>query len=130
MKVLAFDSGAKRMGYAALETASDSDVTSTPIKLGYGHLGLNKGDKTYQQLRLDLIQLWIEEAPRLIGSFSPDEVVCEVIPPVGGKAFKSNGIQAQLATTALTALQTVVLQHGIKLFQVAAVSVKAKIGGG
>lgn len=121
--ILAVDPGAERLGYAAL-WLEESAVGSA----GSGIIGLKRGsEEEYQTYRLRLISKFEQEATLLINAFQPELVVNETIPPVGGNA--ANQIQRQLALTALTAFQTVAVQHGLELKQVAASTVKAKIGG-
>lgn len=131
MIVLSFDPGAERMGYAVLEQGKNKDIK----RLGYGQLGVqrqrNKQNKqeAYHEYRMKVIDFWLEEAPILINSFKPDIIVNEIVPVVGGGNFVV-ATQSQLASTAITVVQTVAKQIGVPIEQIGATTVKAKIGGG
>lgn len=131
MIILSFDPGAERMGYAVLEQDKNKDIK----KLGYGQLGVtrqrNKQNKqeAYHDYRMKVIDFWLAEAPILINSFSPDIIVNEIVPVVGGGNFVV-ATQSQLASTAITIVQAVAKQNGIPVEQIGATTVKAKIGGG
>lgn len=130
MKLLSFDPGAERMGYACLE----GDGTLTAKSWGYGYLGVERASngskkEEYQKYRLRLIKFWAEEADYLFTTFKPDEMVNELIPPVGGAAFASNGLQAQLAMAALSVLQGAAYRHDVPVTQIAAQTVKKAVGG-
>lgn len=131
MIVLAFDPGAFRMGYAVLQ--QEEGESKGCKRLGSGFLGLvresnESGTEKYQDYRMRLIDFWISETPRLLNSYKPDVVVNEIIPAVGGGNFVV-ATQSQLAATAITTVQTVVRQQGIKVEQLGATTVKSKIGG-
>lgn len=112
------------MGYAVLESSTD-DVKSKPPKvLGYGHFGLKQGDDKYQQHRLNLIEFWVVKAKELFRYHKPDEVANEILPVVGF----NNSTNAQLGATAITTVQAMALQAGLPVYQIAANSVKKKIG--
>jgi len=131
MIVISFDPGAERMGYAVLEQSKNKDIK----KLGYGQLGVqrqrNKQNKleAYHAYRMRLIDFWLKEAPILIRSFTPDIVVNEIVPVVGGGNFVA-ATQSQLAGTAITIVQAVAKQYDLPVSQIGATTVKAKIGGG
>lgn len=132
MRVLALDPGAERMGYAILERPED-DKNKPCRRIGSGFLGIkrdsNESEKeAYQQYRLRLIDYWIAETPTLLNSFTPDVVVSEIVPVVGGGNFVV-ATQSQLASTAITVVQAVARQRGLKVEQLGATTVKAKIGG-
>lgn len=72
----------------------------------------------------------------LMMRFDPTLIANEIVPPVttthgknAGGTFASNGVQAQLAATAVTTIQAEAIGHGVPLVQVSAVTVKTKIGG-
>jgi Holliday junction resolvasome RuvABC endonuclease subunit len=126
-RVLAFDPGAERMGFACIAKGEEN---KDPVYYGSGHFGLSRkgNESSYQEYRLNLIALWVEEAPKLIGAHQPDIVVNEIVPPVGGSG--ANQVQRQLATTAITTIQAVAIQSGLPIRQIGANTVKARIGGG
>lgn len=122
--VLALDPGAERLGYVVLEEREGE----LPLSRASGMVGVKRGaDEEYQTYRLRIIDYFIGKADELIRTHNPVVIVNEIIPPVGGNA--SNQIQRQLALTALTAFQTVGRQSKIELKQIAASTIKAKIGG-
>lgn len=129
-RIIGFDSGAKRMGWAALEREGPKQI---PTHLGLGYFGVERevnGSKTkYQEYRLQLIDFWIAKSPELFDRYRPDSIVCEIIPVVGGGNFVA-ATQSQLAATAITVVQVIAKQYGIPVYQIGATSVKAKIGGG
>lgn len=132
-RILAFDSGAKRMGWAALERETSKPVKDKPpIHLGVGHWGVDRevnGKKLpYQEYRLKLEDYWIAKTPELL-VYRPDAVVCEIVPVVGGGNFVA-ATQSQLAATAITVVQVIAKQYGIPVYQIGATTVKARIGGG
>lgn len=113
---------------------SKREKRSTPIADGLGYFGLprklNDGTKIdYQPYRLALLDLWIEQTPILIERYEPDEIVSEIVPPVGSGGFVV-ATQSQLALCAITTIQIIAKQHGIPLKQVGATTVKTRIGGG
>lgn len=131
MKVLAFDPGAERCGYACIEGKPRS---SNPALIGSGIFGLartvnNEGKREeYQKYRLRLIEFWTREAEWLLDSYRPDEVATEIVPVVGGGNFVV-ATQSQLAATVVTVIQAVCFQKSVPVTQVGATTVKAKIGG-
>lgn len=129
MIVLALDPGAERMGYAVLQQG-DKNIT----KLGYGYLGVQRQrnnqnkQEAYHEYRMRVIDYWLSEAPNLIKSHKPDIVVNEIVPVVGGGNFVV-ATQSQLASTAITVVQTIAKQQGLPIKQIGATTVKSKIGG-
>lgn len=134
-RLLAFDPGAERMGWCALERDGKRFKSKPPEKMGLGHFGVPRkpnesSDKKtdYQPYRLSLLDLWIEQTPTLLERYEPDEIVSEIVPPVGGGNFVV-ATQSQLALCAITAIQVIAKQHGIPVHQVGATTVKTRIGG-
>lgn len=118
-RVLAFDTGAKRMGWAVIDEG--------PKWVASGIMGLTKLDtQSFQEYRLALIDYWVEETPNLLQWFDPDFVANETIPLIGGG---SAAMQSVLAASAVTTVQTICKIHGMKVEQIAAVTVKARVGG-
>lgn len=131
MKILAFDPGAERCGYACIEGAKDEK----PALIGSGIFGLSRTvneesgkREEYQKYRLRLIEFWAREAEWLLNSYRPDEVATEIVPVVGGGNFVV-ATQSQLAATVVTVIQAVCFQNKVPVKQVGATTVKAKIGG-
>lgn len=128
MRVLAFDPGADRMGYAVL----DSGPKEVSLKLnnvpGSGIVSLTKlDDETYQEHRLRIIKHWEHQTQILISCFKPDFIANEIVPPTGGTG--GNIVHRQKALAAITTVQVVAIQNQIKIEQFAASTVKKAIGG-
>lgn len=122
MKVLAFDVGAKRMGACVLE----GDGIQEPKYIWSSILGLDKEeDQTYQEYRLELIQYWSSVGEKLIDIHQPNLLASETIPLIGAGSASQ---QSVLAATAITAIQTIAFQRDIPIKQIAAVTVKTRIG--
>lgn len=126
MRVLGIDPGAIRCGWAVIE-----GTEFQPKEVASGFLGLerhvNNGKaEEFQKYRLRLMDFWIDQTEVLLATYFPDIVVNEIVPPVGGNI--ANGIQRQLATTAVTTIQIVSKQQGYRVEQVGASTVKRRIG--
>jgi Holliday junction resolvasome RuvABC endonuclease subunit len=116
VRVLSFDPGAARMGFALLETG--------PQYLESGIVSLKKEtDETYQQYRLRLITFWAKKASSMLRAMKPDIVVSEIVPV---KGF-SDPSQAYLAGSAISAVQTITALRKVPNVVVSASSVKASI---
>lgn len=126
-RVLGIDPGAERLGWAVID-----QYDSGPKEVEIGISGLkrhvNGSKEPYQEYRLRLFRYWLEEGPRILDEFSPDEMVNEIVPVVGGGNFVA-ATQSQLATAALTVLQIKAIEGGIPVYQVGASTVKKAIGG-
>lgn len=128
MRVLAFDPGADRMGYALIETGPKEVMSGSEAILGSGIRGVEKEEgETYQDHRIRIIEYWAHTANEFIKCFKPDLIANEIVPPTGGNI--SNLIHRQKAMTAITAVQVVAVQSGIQIKQIAASTVKKNIGG-
>lgn len=117
------------MGWCVLDCKSPLSISVADIQyIDSGVMGLTKpDDEQWQQYRLRLIRYWANEGPDLLARFNPTHFANETMPVIGvGKA----SAQSVLSNAALAALQTLVTLRGIPIHQVAAVSVKARIGGG
>ncbi len=127
MRVLAFDPGAARMGWAVI---SREDDESEPVYLGSGVLRNPRNDgEGYQEYRLRLIDQQVREIKDLYATYTVGDIVNEIVPPSTSTAFASNGVQAQLAATAVTVVHCMALYHGHPIHQVSATTVKKAIGG-
>lgn len=124
MKVLAFDPGAERCGYACIKMGPDY-IGSGIVALARGKDG--KKPEPYQSYRLRLIQYWIKETFHLIQRYEPDLIVTETIPVVGGGNFVL-ATQSQLAGTVATTIQAIAFLHGLPVEQIGATTVKKAIG--
>lgn len=131
-RILAFDPGAERCGWAALERDKELGKNKPPEHLGLGYFGLERkvnGSKLpYQEYRLKLLDFWISKTPELLDTYRPDMVVTEIVPVVGGGNFVV-ATQSQLAATAITVVQVIAKQHHIPVAQIGATTTKTKIGG-
>jgi Holliday junction resolvasome RuvABC endonuclease subunit len=127
VRVLAFDPGAERCGWAVIEGGKGQ----TPRYRASGIIGLKRPDgEPYQAYRLSLIGALTGDIQHLWHLHEPEEVVNETVPPSTSTAFASNGVQAQLAATTVTTIQVMAQLRGVPVRQVSANTVKAKIGGG
>lgn len=128
MRVLAFDPGADRMGYALLEIGPKEIVSGSERIDSSGILGVAKNEgETYQDHRLRIVEYWAHTANTFIKTFKPDIIVNEIVPPTGGNV--ANLIHRQKAMSAITAVQVVAFQSNIEIKQIAASTVKKAIGG-
>jgi len=128
MRVLAFDPGADRMGYALLETGPKEVMSGHEAHPPSGIKGVEKLEgETYQDHRIRIIEFWAHTANEFVKIFQPDIIVNEIVPPTGGNI--GNLIHRQKAMTAITAVQVVAIQSGIEIKQIAASTVKKHIGG-
>ena len=128
MRVLAFDPGADRMGYALLETGPKEVMSGVEVHPSSGIKGVEKNEgETYQDHRLRIIEFWAHTANSFIEEFKPDIIVNEIVPPTGGNI--ANLIHRQKAMAAITAVQVVAIQSGIEIKQIAASTIKKNIGG-
>lgn len=130
MRVLAFDPGAARCGWAVVDSEGGLDPRSQPYCYrDSGISGLDRGkDEKYQTYRLRLVAYWVERAPELLETHKPDRVITEIVPVVGGGNFVV-ATQSQLAATAATVIQAIAALNEVEITQVAAGTVKRKIGG-
>ena len=132
MSVLSFDGGAKRCGWAHIDHDPKAPAPS-PLLHDSGILGLDRehnGKKVpYQEFRLALIDYWLDNAYRLILNTSPETVVTETVPTVGGGNFVV-AADSQLVATVVTTIQAVAKLEGINVVQIAANTVQKNIGIG
>ena len=106
------------MGFGVIDTG--------PLWVDSGIMGLPKLEaQTFQEYRLALIRYWTEETPKLLDTYKPDFVANETIPLIGGG---SAAMQSVLAASAITTVQTICFIYGVPVEQIAAVTVKARIG--
>lgn len=130
MKVLGFDPGATRCGWACISLdAENKDV----IEHGSGVFGLKRnynGSKAepYQEYRLRLIDFWIRNGKHLLNDYQPDVVIGETVPPTGTGNVAGN-IQRTLAATSFTVVVVLARQDSVAVEQIGATSVKTRIGG-
>jgi Holliday junction resolvasome RuvABC endonuclease subunit len=120
MRILSLDSGAKRCGI--------SIVDDGPILVHSEIFGVVRGEKTYQDHRLDIIDKFGSQAEALLLKYQPNFVVAETIPVISSSSFASGG-QSALASTASTAFLTIASQMGFMCQQIAASSVKKILTG-
>lgn len=124
MRVLGIDPGAEHLGWAVIQKEKDG-----PKYVGSGVFGVKREEKEkYQPYKLRLIQFWVKHTDYLLDSYVPDLLVSEIIPVVGGGNFVA-ATQSQLAATAITTIQAIAGVRGYKIEQVAANTVKKRIGG-
>ena len=116
------DVGAEYMGWAVLRMGTKPNYEDS------GVLGLHReDDRPWQDYRLDLIEYWTVRAMDLIIDYQPTHFANETIPIISsGKG----SAQSVLANAAISTVQAMMIIEKIPIQQVAAVSVKARIGGG
>lgn len=119
VRVLGIDSGAKRGGWAVLD--------SGPIYVASGVLGCIKEPKeAYQEYRMRLTEKWVGRTSDLLDAFDPDVVVTETVPVYGMNDFS----QGYLANVMATTVHVISLMRGIDVKQVSAQKVHNQIAYG
>jgi Holliday junction resolvasome RuvABC endonuclease subunit len=116
VRVLAFDPGFKRMGWASV--GYDSGAFYYHLS-GVFHF---PETKPFQKQRLDYIDSLQAQLPTLFDLVQPDSFVNEIVPAVGS----FNGTQMYLANVAITVAQTIAFQRGLPVNQIGATSVHGK----
>ena len=124
MKVLAYDSGAEKMGWSVVQ--GDGETAPEYIDSGIAKFPRHKQD--YQPYKLKLIQHWTYLAPAQFLRYKPDAIACETLPAVGGGSFVA-ATQSELGKAAITTVMAMAFERDIPVYQLAAVTVKARIGG-
>lgn len=131
-RVLSFDPGAERCGWAVLDL-TDAGL----VYVASGIIKTPRLSEAFQDYRLRLIANIQLAVMRLVIIYDPDVCANETVPPVttvtpkqAGGTFSSNGVQAQLAATAVTTLQAIAIGLEIPVVQISAITVKARVGGG
>lgn len=124
MRVLSYDTGAERMGWSVLE----GDGATAPTYIDSGIAKFPRHKKDFQPYKLDLIQHWTYLAPYHINTYKPDAIACEILPAVGGGNFVA-ATQSELAKAATVTVMAMAFERDIPVYQVAAVTVKKRIGG-
>lgn len=122
MKVLSFDSGAKRLGWASVGAHNIG-----PYYHLSGILALDRGDtEPFQTYRMRLTYELNASIPILFDLCEPDEVATETIPAVGF----NNAVQSYVANVAATVIHTLAIQRGLPVYQIGATTVKKRIAIG
>ncbi len=122
MRVLFFDPGAERLGWAVLE----GDAHSDPQYIDSGILRCPKEEEErYQHYKLRLIRSYVLWAPKFFNSYRPDVVGNEIVPSQGF----NNMSQAQLAQAVVATIQAMAYEREYKVVQVGATTIKKAIGG-
>jgi Holliday junction resolvasome RuvABC endonuclease subunit len=124
MRVLSFDPGAERMGWASIE----ADDTGLHYHMS-GLIPIPRGKMKPQEYKLDLIATVAYWTPTLFDLTEPDAVVSETVPSVGGGNFIA-AAQSYMANTAIVTVQAIAFTGGYPVFQIAANSVQSKIAIG
>lgn len=113
---MGIDPGATRAGWAVID--------SGPIHIASGvihHPRLSK--QPFQEYRMELTERWVEEAFDLMEEYEPDLLVSETVPSRGPEIMD----QLYLANVQVTVLHAIAISYGVKVVQVSARSVQAKI---
>src|SRR3954466_5229517 len=105
-RVLAYDSGAERMGWAVLE--GDGETAPTYINSGIERFA--RGKKAFQLYKLNLIEHWTVVAPAQFVYYKPDAIVCETLPAVGGGSFVA-ATQSELAKASITTVMAMAYER-------------------
>lgn len=116
MKVLAFDSGATRAGWAVLEDGPvyiASDVEHRP----------RPATQAYQAYRMELTEFWAFTTRELLDEYKPTLVITETVPVVGMNNFS----QGYLANVMATTVHVVAMMADYNVEQVSARSVQKNI---
>lgn len=118
MRILAFDPGAKRAGWAVVETGPSyiaSNCEWLPRE--------TNPEEPFQIYRMRLCKSWIVTTEWLLSTFKPDKVVTETVPSQGA----NNMSQMYLANVMATTVHTVCFDRGVSVMQVSARTVASKI---
>lgn len=124
MRVLGFDPGAERMGWASLEY-ENSEITYHMS----GVISIPKGNLKPQQYKLELVVTLAHWVPTLLDLTEPDEVASEIVPSVGGGGFMAS-TQGYQANTAITVVHTIACLSGLPVIQYGANTVQKRIAIG
>lgn len=117
MRVLSFDPGAERCGWACLDHLT---------YLGSGILTCHRSSQqTFQEYRLRLTNLTRISVLALINQYDPDKIVNEVVPAVGGGNFINP--QSYLANVVTTTIHTAAIELNVPVEQISARSVQSRI---
>lgn len=123
MKILSFDPGAKRLGWAVVSATPQGDL----YYHGSGLLGLTKEEGIKdQEYKLLLIESLIEPVLDILEEYMPDQVSCEIVPSVGSGNFSVAG-QSYMANTAIVVAKCLAYQVGIPVKQIAARTMQTTI---
>jgi Holliday junction resolvasome RuvABC endonuclease subunit len=122
MRVLSFDPGAKRLGWASLGRDEG--------RLYYHMSGLipipQKEDQKSQVYRQELIQTLAYYTPTLLDLTEPDEVAVEIVPSVGGGNFAA-AVQTYMVHAAITTVETICYTAGLPIYYYGANTVQSRI---
>lgn len=128
MRVLAWDPGSTRMGWAVLDGGSDREL---PVYVDSGvfrYPQFMRKEMEYQPYRLMLQEEYFYfNTPRLISEHQPDLVVTETIPPRG--AGEAGGVYLLLAQTAVDSVQCACLLEEVPFRQVSASTAQTDLLG-
>lgn len=126
MRILGIDPGAKRLGWAVIESGEPLKEVDVGISGLERHVN-GKDKEKYQEYRLRLIEYWMGEVYSLF-KYEPDKLVNEIVPSVGGGNFIA-ATQSQLASAALTVIQCEAIRLEIPIVEFGATTVKKMVGG-
>lgn len=118
MRVLSFDPGARRAGWAVL------DPGPTYIASGIEEFPRREGE-SYQRYRMRLTYFWVARASELLDEYKPEYVVTETVPVYGMNDF-SQGYLALVMSVCIHAM-TYLRLDGTLIKQVSARSVQKQI---
>lgn len=122
MRVLSFDPGAKRLGWASLGRDNG------PL---YYHMSgvvyMTKSDNQKpQEYRREVVASLAHYTPTLLDLTEPDEVAIEIVPAVGGGNF-AVAVQSYLAHAAITTVEAICYTAGLPVTYYGANTVQKRI---
>lgn len=117
---MGIDPGATRAGWSVLE--QDKKGKLTHIDSGVVHFPRLPKQK-FQEYRMALTEHWVEAGFDLMEEYEPDVLVSETVPSRGPEIMD----QLYLANVQITVLHAIAISYGVKVVQVSARSVQAKI---
>jgi Holliday junction resolvasome RuvABC endonuclease subunit len=118
------------MGWGCIDVDTPGvEDEENPRYVDSGIFGISRADdESWQDYKLKLTEFHTERAVYLVTIYEPDALVSEIIPAIGGHNFKA-ATQEQLAQAAISGVHAVAFICGVPVYQIAANTVKKRIGG-
>lgn len=118
--VMGIDPGATRAGWSVLSQRKGGNPTH--VASGVVHFPRLPKQK-FQEYRMALTEYWVLKSFDLMDEYEPDVLVSETVPSRGPEIMD----QLYLANVQVTVLHAIAISYGVKVVQVSARSVQAKI---